>query len=224
MASDSLLGSHAPPETWEVLRSSAAFWQYPDMDQGVAAVLGAAVGVVGAMGAATVTYFGVRHQAAVTAESEHRRTIRTERVEAFAAFIESVQGAHDALIDARVQLLDLGSAPDVTEMVEEAQSALEHLRAAKSAIGTATKWQAKILVLGPQGLVESSHNVLQALRARLSVLGRVMPGMINGVVSTADWQEREDEHSQSWANSFGRFTARAAHALEGREIPTPRSD
>ncbi|MFK8845931.1 hypothetical protein [Streptomyces sp. Ac-502] len=166
-----------------------------------------------------MTYFGVRHQAAAAAAGEHRRAVRSERVEAFSSFIESVQGAHDALIDARVVLLNLASAADETELVEEAESALEHLQEARPAIGAAAKWQARILVLGPQGLVESSHNVLQALRGRLFVLAGVMPGMSSGVEDTGDWRERDDEHRHSWAASFGRFTARAAHALEGREVP-----
>ncbi|MET9759890.1 hypothetical protein ABZ016_12655 [Streptomyces sp. NPDC006372] len=171
-----------------------------------------------------MTYLGVRHQAAVTAESEHRRGVRAERVEAFSAFIESVQGAHAALIAARVELGALGSASDETEALEDAESVLEHMQTASSDIAIAAKWQAKILILGPQGLVSSSIDVLQALRARASAMGHATPMIMNGVDGADHWQERESEASRSWTDAFGAFTARAAHALEGREIPTPRSE
>ncbi|MFD7706192.1 hypothetical protein [Streptomyces sp. NPDC059786] len=165
-----------------------------------------------------MTYFGVRHQAAAASAREHRRDVRTERVEAYSAFIESAQEAHDALIEASVVAQDLGSASDETELLEDAESLLEHLQAARSAIGTAAKWQAKLLVLGPLGLAESSHNVLQALRAHVSAFGGIITGLTDRVDGASYLREREDELRQSWADTFGSFTAQAAHAVGGGEI------
>lgn len=189
------------------------------MDQGVAAVLGAGVGVLGALGTAVLTYVGLRHQTASTAANQHRQTVRTERVEAFSAFIEAVQSADSSLMDAHIMLDGISEVEDETERLEDAESALEHVEAAKEAMAVARKCYAKILILGPQGLVGSSHEVLQLTHSRISSLSRAAPSMINSTGHPNAWLEQYDSQSQLWGGRLGTFTARAAHVLEGRELP-----
>jgi hypothetical protein len=57
------------------------------MDQAVAALLGAGIGVVGTVGASMLTYFGVRRQAPDQGRIEHARQLRIERREAYLAFL-----------------------------------------------------------------------------------------------------------------------------------------
>jgi hypothetical protein len=73
------------------------------MDQGMAAVLGAAVGVVGALGASAMTYFGASFTRA-TAKAEFAKAIWSERVEGYAAFIQDTQSADHALVEVRMHL------------------------------------------------------------------------------------------------------------------------
>ncbi|WP_405481129.1 hypothetical protein [Streptomyces sp. NBC_00009] len=169
-----------------------------------------------------VTYIGVRHQTATTAANQHRQTVRSERVEVLSAFIDSVQSADASLLDAQIDLDGLDEAEDETERLEDAESALEHLMAAKEAVAVARKWYAKILILGPQGLVGSSYDVLQLTHSRISSLSRAAPSMINGTGHPNEWLQQHDSNSQLWSERLGIFAARAAHALEGRELPVRR--
>jgi len=58
------------------------------MDQAVAALCGAGIGVVGTLGASWLTYVGTRRQAPDQGRIEHARQLRTERREAYLAFME----------------------------------------------------------------------------------------------------------------------------------------
>ncbi|MFJ9469086.1 hypothetical protein [Streptomyces caniferus] len=61
------------------------------MDQGMAALLGAAVGVAGTLGAAALSYLAVRSQAPDQARVDHAKQIRSERRDAYAAFLEKAE-------------------------------------------------------------------------------------------------------------------------------------
>ncbi|MFE7076297.1 hypothetical protein ACFU96_40030 [Streptomyces sp. NPDC057620] len=71
------------------------------MDPGTAAVLGAATGVVGTLGAAILGYAATKHQLPEQARLEHAKTLREERREAYLQLLsiaEPVQRAAHLLI------------------------------------------------------------------------------------------------------------------------------
>lgn len=63
------------------------------MDQGLSAVLGATVGVLGTLGTASLTYAAARHQVRDQSRVDHRRLLREERQ---AAYLELIS-AHEEL-------------------------------------------------------------------------------------------------------------------------------
>ncbi|WP_180268827.1 hypothetical protein [Streptomyces sp. Ru87] len=67
------------------------------MDQGISAVLGASVGVLGAVGTAVLTYLAARRQANDQGRVIHRNTLRTERREAYLAFLQAGESIDRAL-------------------------------------------------------------------------------------------------------------------------------
>ncbi|MGF0176706.1 hypothetical protein ACQF36_41510 [Streptomyces sp. Marseille-Q5077] len=65
------------------------------MDQGLAAVLGAAVGVAGSAITGSLGYIAARRQAPDQGRIEHARQLRTERRETYLAFMEWMKPAVD---------------------------------------------------------------------------------------------------------------------------------
>lgn len=83
------------------------------MDQGTAAVLGACVGVVGTIGTAVLTFIAARTQVRDQGMIEHRRTVRTERRDAYRAFMTSISNVEQALENQMLSLakLEIDAAP-----------------------------------------------------------------------------------------------------------------
>lgn len=196
------------------------------MDQGIAAVLGAAVGVVGALGASALTYLGVRQQTRAIGQIEYAKAVWTERAELYATFIDEVEEAHHALINGRTSLFALRRALIAQESNEtsqeaanEAEEALARLREAKDLIRAAYKCASRIRVMGPQTLVGTSTDVVQALNGRLGTLSRSLGAAEQGGEPVGRLLGEEREQASSFSEAFGRFTARAAHVVEGHQLP-----
>ena len=147
------------------------------MDQGIAAVLGATVGVLGAMGASAMTYLGVKQQARIAAETEHEKAIWTERIAIYATFIDEVENASHLLTGGRGEIEKLRNAlghqqrgPDGGDIVGDAEGILSRNKEASIAIRAVFKCAARIRVLGPQSLVGVSTDVALELNEQLMVL------------------------------------------------------
>lgn len=76
---------------WPGLRFSSTGSQTGNMDQAIAALCGAGIGVVGTLGASWLTYAGARRQARDQGRVEHARQLRTERREAYLSFMELLE-------------------------------------------------------------------------------------------------------------------------------------
>ncbi|MCX5441183.1 hypothetical protein [Streptomyces sp. NBC_00063] len=77
--------------------------QHVTVDQGLAAVLGAGVGVVGTLGTACLTYLATRHQTKDQERVEHGQWLRQQRQHAYEDFLvayERFAGAAAAMEDA----------------------------------------------------------------------------------------------------------------------------
>lgn len=67
------------------------------MDQGIAAVLGAAVGITGALGSALVGYMTARHQSRDQGRLDHGLKLRDERKAAYMAFLGQTESTLSSL-------------------------------------------------------------------------------------------------------------------------------
>ncbi|WP_208032751.1 hypothetical protein [Streptomyces cyanogenus] len=125
------------------------------MDQGVAAVLGASVGVVGALGAATLTYIATRKQAVDQGVVDFRKSLRSERREAYLAFMQAVEGLHPVLVA-------LGWHGEITA-AESPLSRAEQISTLRSLVRDLCRLQAQIDLVGPT----------EVERAAVEVWGRI---------------------------------------------------
>ncbi|MGW2292710.1 hypothetical protein [Streptomyces phaeochromogenes] len=65
------------------------------MDQGLAAVLGAAVGIVGTLGTGTLGYLAARRQASDQGCIDHAHQLRADRREAYLALLQALKPVHE---------------------------------------------------------------------------------------------------------------------------------
>ncbi|MFD4608042.1 hypothetical protein ACFWOT_07960 [Streptomyces sp. NPDC058440] len=125
------------------------------MDQGLAAVLGASVGLAGALGAATLTYIATRKQAADQGLVEFKRSLRSERREAYLAFIRATEDLHPVLVA-------LGWHGQVSAE-ESPMGRAEQISTLRSLVRDLYRLQAQIDLVGPT----------EISRAAIEVWGRI---------------------------------------------------
>ncbi|MGW0771289.1 hypothetical protein [Streptomyces sp. NPDC002676] len=153
------------------------------MDQGLAAALGASVGVAGTLGTAFLTYVAARRQSDEQAKLEHLRSLRAERREAYLAVFQAAESVDRAmmLIAARddVPGASMRSAPDE-----------EVLRNLADALGVAVHAlyaaQARLALVGPDDARQSAVDVWAAARE----LRRFVEEVRRGDVAPAEYQTR----------------------------------
>ncbi|MEU4998258.1 hypothetical protein [Streptomyces sp. NPDC021622] len=87
------------------------------MDQGLAAVLGAGVGVLGTLGTAALTYAATRRQAMDHGRVQHWQQLRDERKETYLALLSALE---DFMFESGEFLVALKSTPS-SELVTESQ-------------------------------------------------------------------------------------------------------
>nr|BFD83064.1 hypothetical protein StreXyl84_24650 [Streptomyces sp. Xyl84] len=159
------------------------------MDQGIAALIAAGVGLLGAVVGGAAAVWGakigaersaraVRQQVQDQAAAEHAHWLRQQRSEAY----EQFEDAYNEV----ARRVELGEEEDVTQAVE--------------LIRTLYRWQARIEILGPPAVAESAEGVLSVLGMRLAALAamhRMNSGadgvpeadyvrMINGLVEESE--------------------------------------
>ncbi|MFM9368153.1 hypothetical protein [Streptomyces sp. Da 82-17] len=184
------------------------------MDQGLAAVLGAGVGVIGAVGAAGLTFLGVRHQVRETAKNERLRTARAERVEAYTALTAAAMEAVEAITNLRVSLQaehddpSIGPDGDVVEGV--AETLVSRIDTAANSVQEASRCAAKILVLGPMPAAQAAHELVGSAR---SAFYEVTHAYSSGSPEPG-WEDRHEASMAALAEALGAF-AGGAGALVG---------
>ncbi|MFF2653929.1 hypothetical protein [Streptomyces sp. NPDC058045] len=127
------------------------------MDQGIAAVLGAAVGVLGTLGTAVATYGAASKQARDQARATHVQRLRDERREAYLSFLEGVAHVEKAL--RMIEPMIVGDDPAGISQAA-LNDAIDHLQAAETAY---TFHYRKVQLAGPVKVVESALQVWQAV-------------------------------------------------------------
>ncbi|MFF4260332.1 hypothetical protein ACFY1L_55330 [Streptomyces sp. NPDC001663] len=86
------------------------------MDQGIAATLGAGIGIAGTLGASYLTYAATRHQTRAQIHTEQVRWLRDERKTAYLAFLDEAEKRVEELQGHRRRfsgyMEDAGSSPE----------------------------------------------------------------------------------------------------------------
>ncbi len=129
------------------------------MDAGVAAVLGAAVGVVGTLGTAMLTYAAARRQARDVGAVEHGHWLRERRHERYLAFLDG--------LDAWDRALDL-----IWEPLHEYRSDpiagrarfLAALEPLQDRCDELTKLQERVSLVGPVGAANAAEETWRSYR------------------------------------------------------------
>lgn len=129
--------------------------QYVGVDQGLAAVLGASVGVIGTLGTACLTYLATRQQGRV----EHGHWLREQRQRAYEEFLityDRFAGAATALEDALLE----GRAEGLQDLTAALKESLDTFATARS----------RVAVTGPAAASKSAGKIATLLREVVSAL------------------------------------------------------
>ncbi|WP_220211862.1 hypothetical protein [Streptomyces sp. WELS2] len=144
------------------------------MDQGWAAVAGAGVGVVGTLCTSWLTYAAARRQTRDQGAVDHSRALRSERLEAYLAFMKAAEP-----VDSVLHRIAHHDGP----WARNSPPSAEVLREAVTELGTAVdalyKAQARLDLMGPKSVAVEAVNVwseVRSLRTYLEGVRRDLPG------------------------------------------------
>lgn len=131
------------------------------MDQGIAAVLGAGVGIVGTLGTAFLTYAGARHQTRDQGRIDHQRSVRNERMAAYEAFFESLTEHERRMSDTQAALSqDARQEGDTDGRWERSD---ERLELVDSGLDELRLRQIKVIIAGPAAVSDSLASLMHVL-------------------------------------------------------------
>ncbi|MDQ8706849.1 hypothetical protein RCO28_30915 [Streptomyces sp. LHD-70] len=154
------------------------------MDQGIAAVLGAGVGIAGGLGSALLGHMTARRQSRDQGRLDHGLKLRDERMSAYLAFLEGAERTLLPLADLRECLLE----PD--EFSEPAWLRIEqHIDGLNAHRGELVRLLTRVTLAGPQEVDRSAGQVLAAL----AVIARYIEPLRGAPGLDARTQPRFDE-------------------------------
>lgn len=114
------------------------------MDQGIAAVLGAGVGITGTLGAALLGYMGARRQSRDQGRVNHALRLRDDRKEVYLAFLEEEERLRDIFEGARSSLLPDEHSETPWLRIETKEQSL------RDGLGELQQRRTRIALAGPQ--------------------------------------------------------------------------
>jgi len=182
------------------------------MDQGLAALLGATVGVVGTVVASAISSGSTRRQMEGQAKVEHSQWRRQLRRDAYSAFLAPANESRSALKTAARALV--GDAPDVAEADRRLQIAQDQLVLVQAA------W-AGLAVEGPESVEQAAHGVHPGLHSMHTTLlaWRDSSGSADRNVNFVEHHAVEVTMA---SERLGSFTSAARAALDDIERPSDR--
>ncbi|MCL8015915.1 hypothetical protein [Streptomyces sp. AS02] len=130
------------------------------MDQGIAALLGATVGVLGTVSASAMSGWSSRQQIRAQATVDHAQWRRQARRDAYSAFLAPAHETRNALKRAARALIDGAE-------VEEAH---RQLQAAHDTLGQAQAAWSALAVEGPDSVEQAANSVKTALHSMHTTL------------------------------------------------------
>jgi len=177
------------------------------MDQGLAAVLGASVGVLGTLGTGVLTYFAARHQIRDQGNLERERTLRAERAAAFTAFLEAVNLADVQLNELTGTIGVLENRPDDIDAWNERYAEVKKLA---ETLDDISKRQVKVLLVGPEDVSVKTRPLRLALHKEF---GWFLVAWSNFRVEPG-WLDQVNEHSARRWEAEREFATLAAKELQ----------
>ncbi|GAA3908162.1 hypothetical protein GCM10023084_70460 [Streptomyces lacrimifluminis] len=180
------------------------------MDQGLAAVLGATVGVLGTVSASAISGWSARQQVQSQAKIEHAQWRRQTRRDAYSAFLAPANEARTTLKIAARALI--GDNPDLPEADRRLQVAQEQLAVVQAA------W-AGLAVEGPEPVEQAAHSVRTGLHSMRTTLLAWRDSM-GAPDLNVTFVERHAVEATRISERIGRFTAAARTALDDTESPS----
>ncbi|MFS8199398.1 hypothetical protein ACLVWQ_11995 [Streptomyces sp. CWNU-52B] len=182
------------------------------MDQGLAALLGASVGVLGTVAASAISSGSIRRQLEGQAKVEHAQWRRQLRRDAYSAFLAPANESRSALKTAARALV--GDAPDLAE-------ADRRLRIAQDQLVLVQVAWAGLAVEGPESVEQAAHSVHLGLHSMHTTLlaWRDSSGAPDRNV---DFVERHAVEVTMVSERFGSFTSVARSALDDTDLPSRR--
>ncbi|MYX36738.1 MULTISPECIES: hypothetical protein [unclassified Streptomyces] len=155
------------------------------MDQGLAAVLGAGVGVIGTLGTACLTYLATRRQVWDQGKVELGHRLREERRQVYLDFLslhEKMQRALAAMTphSGRGSFSDFPSASDLSE-------GLDRLGALESDLHALYDLKTRIELIGPDAMFPHARSLFGAIYEIDRLLKRLYSE--EGLSTDSRWQE-----------------------------------
>ncbi|MYW99882.1 MULTISPECIES: hypothetical protein [unclassified Streptomyces] len=135
------------------------------MDAGVAAVLGATVGVVGTLGTAVFTYAAARRQARDAGVVEHGHWLRERRHERYIAFLDGL-GAWDTVLDQVWEPLGNYRRDPAAGRAD----LLAVLRALEDRYDDLVALEERVALVGPSGAAHAAEHTRRTYRVLFDVI------------------------------------------------------
>jgi hypothetical protein len=176
----------------------------PIMDAGVAAVLGAVVGVAGTMGAAALGWLSARSQLRAQRLIDYGERRRQARRDAYAAFLEHLSKVRVPLMES-LDALDQ-PLPDVDAILRRLEAA-QHEAAQNDSISYV------VMLEGPAKVAEIATGTMEAISA-LNGIMREHCKCIRDGKGTAETRHLMDELGEGIGTYGAAFLASAREALE----------
>ncbi|MFF4273496.1 hypothetical protein [Streptomyces sp. NPDC001536] len=130
------------------------------MDQGIAALLGATVGVLGTVSASAISGWSNRQQIGAQARVDHAHWRRQARRDAYSAFLAPANGTRNALkLAARALIGD-----------SDVERADHHLHEAHDRLSEVQATWAALAVEGPESVEQAANSVKTALHSMHTTL------------------------------------------------------
>lgn len=173
------------------------------MDQGIAALLGATLGVLGTVLASTVTSWSNRQQVQAQIQSEKAQWHRQTRRDAYSAFLAPASEAQTALKAAGRAFVGTRDTPEVERRLREAEDQLQNARTAC----------AHVAIEGPETVERAARRVYTSLRSMQANLLALADSPENTTHRNASFLEHHAIEVAALSERTREFTAVAREAL-----------
>jgi len=174
------------------------------VDQGIAALLGATVGVLGTVSAAAVSGWSIRQQIRAQAGIDHAQWRRQARRDAYSAFLAPAHEAGNALKQAARALIGDVEVTEADRRLLAAHDSLTAVHAARAALA----------VEGPEAVEQLAHGVKAGLHSLQTTLLAWRDSAESSFDHNVKFVERHAVEVTRVSERISAFTAAARAALD----------
>ncbi|MER5218751.1 hypothetical protein ABT063_52010 [Streptomyces sp. NPDC002838] len=179
------------------------------MDQGIAALLGATVGVLGTVSASAISGWSSRQQIGAQARVDHAHWRRQARRDAYSAFLAPANETRNSLKQAARALIG-----DV-----DTEGADHHLHDAHDKLGEVQATWAALAVEGPESVEQAANGVKTALHSMHTTLLAWRDSAEGAPDHNVKFVERHAVEVTRVSERIGAFATTARAALDEATFP-----